>query len=53
MSKDELLAALEAARVIALSDPENAHEQADRVLIEYIADEQIATAFDWIRKWYA
>jgi hypothetical protein len=58
MTKDELLAAL---KQIAdqQGDPahpwitEDAHQEADGLLLDYINDEEIRHAFDAIGKWYA
>jgi hypothetical protein len=33
--------------------PEGAHVKADRILLEYIGDEEVTKAFDSIDKWYA
>lgn len=34
-------------------DPEMAHVEADKAIIEYINDKEIKEAFDDITKWYA
>lgn len=34
-------------------DPEADHVKADRLLLEYIGDEEITAAFEKIEKWYA
>ena len=35
------------------TDPEGAHLDADRALLEYIGDPEISAAFEAIEKWYA
>ena len=34
-------------------DPETAHVEADKLLLDYINDEEIREAFDSWNKWYA
>lgn len=34
-------------------DPEVSHVQADKLLLEYIDDEDIEAAFEAVEKWYA
>jgi hypothetical protein len=34
------------------ADPEIAHNEADRLLVEFIDDEEVEEAFDKIKKWY-
>ncbi len=51
MTKQQLLEELEELQ--KESDFEYAHEIADKLLIEYINDQEIADAFDSIGKWYA
>lgn len=56
MTKDELLTKLQDLRFkgIALAyDPEDSHAAADKLLLDYINDEQIADAYNNIEKWYA
>jgi hypothetical protein len=55
MTRDELLAKL---RALAgdddeHTDTEQVHVDADRALLEYIADQEITDAFDEVGKWYA
>ena len=51
MEKEELLEALRHCE--DYGDEEIAHENADRLLLSYINDEEIRTAYDAIAKWYA
>ena len=50
MTKEELIAALKALDAL---DPERAHSEADSLLIEFIADEEIESAFFNVERWYA
>lgn len=34
-------------------DPEDAHMEADKLLLDLIEDDEIRTAFNQIQKWYA
>lgn len=51
MTKDELLFRL--AGCAENPDEEQAHCEADAALVEYIADDEIAAAYDKVGKWYA
>ena len=51
MSRDELIAEL--LRLKNEADEEEAHIEADDLLLEYIADEEITAAFRAVPKWYA
>lgn len=51
MTKDELLTKL--AECAADEDTEQAHLDADIALVEFIADEEVDTAYEAVRKWYA
>lgn len=35
------------------NDAEMAHREADNLLLEFIADEEVSEAFEEIEKWYA
>lgn len=50
MSRDQLLAKLRALRG---GDPESDHLEADRALLEFIADPEVTVAFNAIDRWYA
>ncbi len=52
LTKAQLLAAL---KEMAHShyDPEVAHREAERLLLQYINDPRITVAFDALEKWYA
>lgn len=50
MTIEELVSKLEGCQH---GDTEGAHIEADTVLLEYINDERVTTAFSNIRKWYA
>jgi hypothetical protein len=51
MTNDELLDRL---RELGESDdPEDAHYEADRALLAFIADDAVTKAFEAIDKWYA
>lgn len=52
MTKQELIESLAECADIALSDPEVAHSDADRVLIEFINDAEVTEAYEAIEKWY-
>ena len=52
MTRDELIRTLKAVQK-TMKDPELAHEEADRLLLEYINDEKVTAAFAAIKKWYA
>ena len=52
MTRDELIRTLKAVQK-TMNDPELAHEEADRLLLEYINDEKVRAAFAAIKKWYA
>lgn len=51
MTRDELIQALK--ELHGPTDEEIAHSRADRLLLEYIGDEEVTAAFDAINKWYA
>jgi metal-responsive CopG/Arc/MetJ family transcriptional regulator len=51
ISKDELISKLD--MLDDQHDPETAHITADALLLAYINDPDITTAFDEIGKWYA
>ncbi len=51
MTKEELLTKLTALRTSG--DPEDAHCEADDLLVEYINDPDIAEAYGDVPKWYA
>lgn len=51
MTRDELIQKLET--LIGASDVEQAHYDADALLLKYINDADIAEAFSNIPKWYA
>jgi hypothetical protein len=50
MSKRQLLKIL---RSLLSGDPEADHAKADKALIEFINDKDIAKAYEAIEKWYA
>ena len=50
MSIEELVAKLE---LLLGHDPEEAHAEADRLLLVFINDKRVAKAFEAIEKWYA
>lgn len=51
MTKQEIIDQL---RLLAAhDDPEHAHILADALLLAYIADDEIADAYEAIDKWYA
>jgi hypothetical protein len=52
MTKEELIKELKSIKDTNL-DIENGHGEADQLLLEYINDEDIASAFNDIEKWYA
>jgi hypothetical protein len=51
VTRDELIERLR--KLATLSDPEEAHIEADGALIEYLNDLEIAEAYDAVGKWYA
>lgn len=51
LSQEELLAALR--NQAGPGDTEGQHQVADRLLIEFINDPEIAAAYEAIHKWYA
>lgn len=52
MSKEELL--LELAELAGEQrDPESTHAVADKLLLDFINDAEIAEAYNKIEKWYA
>ena len=51
MTKEELLKRLGECR--RNGDTESAHADADKALIAYINDNDVATAFGLVDKWYA
>ena len=51
MTKEELISGLKAIK--DKFDTEEGHVEADQLLLEYINDEDIASAFNDIEKWYA
>lgn len=51
MTREELLARLR--ELYQSPDLQYAHSQADRALLEYIGDEEVARAYDAITKWYS
>lgn len=53
MTKQELLDKLNQQADISAKDPEYAHPEADKLLLEYIDDKEITFAFEGVRKWYA
>lgn len=53
MNKNELLEKLIALQVLEKSDTCQAHINADKLLLEFIGDERIATAFWKVAKWHA
>lgn len=44
---------LEEIRSQNYGDPESAHLEADRALLEFIDDREVEKAYDRIEKWYA
>lgn len=53
MTRDELLAKLQALKDDEEYDMEGRHVYADMLLLEYINDLEITTSIDAINKWYA
>lgn len=56
MEKEELIKKLNEVMTPVkgrLRDAENWHSEADNLLLEYINDPEIATAYNKIKKWYA
>lgn len=51
MTKEELIGKLEL--LAENNDSEAAHERADRLLIQYIDDDEIESAYEAIEKYYA
>jgi len=51
MTKEELLEALKA--LIPDSPTEEAHMEADALLLNYINDPEITAAYEALEKWYA
>lgn len=51
MTRDELLSKLRSLQ--GSTDPEMSHSEADKLLLAYIGDEEIAEAFDAVPAWYA
>lgn len=51
MTRDDLLAKLRA--MAEGGDPEGNHSDADDLLLEYINDAEVKTAYHAIEKWYA
>jgi hypothetical protein len=49
--REELLRKL--AKLAGPQDEEIAHAEADHLLVEYIADPEIAAAYEAVEKWYA
>lgn len=50
LTRDEALAAL--VRLQNSNDPEDAHPEADYVLLGLINDDEITKAFEKVRRWY-
>jgi hypothetical protein len=50
MTRDD---ALKRLRELELGDPEDAHIEADKILLDLIDDPEITEAFEAIGKWYA
>ncbi len=50
LTKAELI---ERLQKLSFQDPEAAHGEADQLLLDFIADEEIAAAYTAIEKWYA
>lgn len=50
--KQELLKRLKELEKHSQYDPETAHMNADKALLEYINDVTVTTAFNEINKWY-
>ena len=44
---------LNAFEELPVHDPETAHDMADKLLIEFIDDDEITDAFNAVPKWYA
>lgn len=53
MNRDEALEKLKELAELSKRDAENAHEQADDVLLELIGDDEVMAAFKAIKKCYA
>lgn len=53
MTKAELAAKLREIADLASGDPETAHSLADKLLLDYIGDDEVTAAFWSIEKWYA
>ena len=51
MTREELLSKLRSLH--SSSDVEKAHGEADDALLVYLADEEIAEAYNAVEKWYA
>lgn len=51
--KEKLLNRLKEISGKMNGDPEVAHGEADRALLEYINDSEINAAFEEVEKWYA
>lgn len=51
LTKSELLEKLK--QCAQSDDTEEAHSEADALIISYIDDEEIATAYTAVEKWYA
>ena len=53
LTKEELIKRLENCPSKVGGDEENAHVEADELLLDYINDEDIRKSFENIEKWYA
>ena len=53
MTREELVQELRRCAELAGDSKERAHKAADRALLKFIGDDEIAAAYDAVRKWYA
>lgn len=53
MTKEELIDKLKACQADGEWDAQMAHREADKLLLEYIADHDVWDAFTSIKRWYA
>lgn len=53
MTKEELIKSLQRLSANGGCDPESDHGEADELLLDYIDDPDVRSAFNEIEKWYA
>ncbi len=53
MTKLELIGKLRTIRILHEDNPEMAHIEADKVILQYIDDDDITHEYDEVEKWYS